>query len=70
MYEDETPTRDLGDLTQKEAKALMREAFKEAANQWLDEKFLQFGKWSIMGLAAAGLFGLVYFILQMDGWHK
>lgn len=63
-------TRDLGDLSQAEAKTLMREAFKEAANEWLDDKFRLFGKWSIMGFAAAGLFALMYFILRLDGWHK
>lgn len=73
MFEDENGpiTRDgLIELTKAEAKILMREAVKEAANQWLDEKFQQFGKWSLTGLAATGLVALLYFILQFSGWHK
>jgi hypothetical protein len=70
MHGHEPITRDLGELSQDEAKELMREAVKEAASEWLDDKFRQFGKWSIMGLAAAGLVAIVYFILQLNGWHK
>lgn len=69
-HDDEPITRDLGELSQEEAKILMREAVKEAAGQWLDEKFKQFGKWSLSGMAAAGLVTLVYFMLQLNGWHK
>lgn len=43
---------------------------KEALKEWLDDKFQQFGKWTLGGIIAAGLFALVYFILSLNGWHK
>lgn len=51
-------------------KADMKLAVKEALKEWLDDKFSQFGKWSLAGLGAAGLAALLYFILTAQGWHK
>lgn len=48
----------------------VKEALKEAIKEWLDDKILQFGKWSLGALASAGLFALVYFILSINGFHK
>jgi hypothetical protein len=53
-----------------EQKALIKAAFKEASREWLDEKFAEFGKWSLRALAAAGLVALIWFILTMNGWHR
>lgn len=39
-----------------------RQIVKEALKEWLDDKFLMFGKWSAASLAAAGLVAIVYFI--------
>ena len=47
-----------------ETKAVIKEALKE----WMDEKFAAFGRWSIIGIAAAALFALMYFILAVKGW--
>ncbi len=49
---------------------IIKEAYKEAANEFLNDKFALFGKWSLGALAALGLTALVYFILSMSGWHK
>jgi hypothetical protein len=46
----------------------MKAAVKEALKEWLDEKFVAFGKWSLASLAALGLAALVYFILTANGW--
>lgn len=43
---------------------------KEALHEWLDEKFMQLGKFSLGAIAAAGLAALTYFIFTMNGWHK
>lgn len=48
----------------------IKQAFKEGINEWLDGKFAQFGKWTLGGLAAAALAGLVYLALVGLGWHK
>lgn len=47
-----------------------KEAVKEALKEWLDEKFLTFGKWSAGAVAAAFLVAAVYFIFVMDGWKR
>ena len=43
---------------------------KEALKEWLDEKFVEFGKWTLGGFAAMTLAALVYFVLKMNGWHR
>ncbi len=48
----------------------VKEVFKEALKEWLDEKFAAFGKWSAITLAAMALAALVYFILSVQGWHR
>jgi hypothetical protein len=54
------------DLSKDEAKNVV----KEALHEWLDEKFMQFGKWSL-GAALAMIFaGLAYLALIGNGWHK
>ena len=47
----------------------MKLAVKEALKEWLDSKFVAFGKWSLASLAALGLAALVYFILRANGWQ-
>lgn len=49
---------------------MQKRVIKEALKEWLDEKFSQFGKWSMAAVAAAGMVALVYFILWANGWHK
>lgn len=41
---------------------------KEAIQEWLDEQFLTFGKWSVAALAALAFAALVYFSLRQAGW--
>lgn len=48
----------------------MKRITKEALKEWLDDKFMQFGKWSMSALAASALAALTYFILKMNGWNK
>lgn len=51
-------------LTPAQTKALVKEALKE----WLDEKFLTFGKWSAAGLGALAFSAILYLILFTNGW--
>lgn len=45
-----------------------KEAMKEAIKEWLEEKFAQFGRWTLAGLCAAGLVVLAYAFLAAHGW--
>lgn len=47
----------------------MKEAVKEALKEWVEEKFMQFGKWSIKGIASLAFVALIYFIFKMHGWQ-
>lgn len=47
-----------------------KDAVKEALKEWLDEKFLLVGKFTVNGILAAGLAALVYFILVHQGWKQ
>ena len=49
---------------------VLKAALKEGLREWLDAKFAAFGKWSLGGLAAAALVGLVYLAMSGAGWHK
>lgn len=51
--------------TDEEKKAVVKEALKE----WMDEKFLAFGKWSFATFAFLVFTALVYFVLKMNGWQ-
>ena len=53
-----------------EDKALLKEALKEAAKEWMTEQFASFGKWTALGMAA-GIFGLLIKILVVNNfWPK
>lgn len=51
-------------------KDVLKAALKEGLREWLDEKFMLFGKWSAGGLLAAVLAGAVYLAMIGAGWHK
>jgi hypothetical protein len=53
-------------MSEQDIKAALKEAIKE----WMDEKVLLLGKWSLRTIASAAVFALAYFILTMNGWHK
>ena len=46
----------------------LKEAMKEALKEWLDEKFIAFGKWSFGTIGALFVVAIVYFILYTHGW--
>ena len=47
-----------------------KRAIKEAINEWLNEKFAEFGRWTFYGLLAAAFAGAVYLALRGQGWTK
>jgi hypothetical protein len=46
----------------------IKDALKDALKEWLDEKFAQFGKWSLTAFSLLAFTALVYFVLTMNGW--
>lgn len=44
-----------------------KDAVKEALHEWLEEKYAQFGKWTLHGLLASGVVGLCLFIFWTSG---
>lgn len=49
----------------------IKEALKEGIREWLDDQFMELGKWTLRGLAAGLLAGLVWLMLVSSGWvHK
>lgn len=55
-------------MSDNENNEAMKQAVKEALREWLDEKYAAFGRWSLHGILAAGLTGLVYIWSQYG--HK
>jgi len=47
-----------------------KRAIKEAINEWLNEKFAEFGRWTFYGLAAAAFAGAIYLALRGQGWSR
>lgn len=45
---------------------ITKEVVKEALKEWLDEKFLSFGKWTAVSILAALLCAAVYFIFWVE----
>lgn len=52
------------DLDRDEQKEIVKEAIRE----WLDEKYTDFGKWTLHGLMAACLGALAYFLAIHGGF--
>lgn len=48
----------------------LKEVFKLALKEWLDDKFTQFGKWSAYTIAAAVMGACVYFVFWVEGFKK
>lgn len=47
----------------EEKEEIIKRALKEALHEWLDDKFLMFGKWSMGAVMAAFFSAMVYFVL-------
>lgn len=47
----------------------LKEVFKEAATEWLNEKFSIFGRWAFTSIAAFIFIGLVLLAMHFQGWH-
>lgn len=52
-------------LTKEEAKAVAKEALKE----WMDERFMELGRWSLHLIFVALAAAAAYVILRSSGWQ-
>ena len=48
----------------------IQNALRDELRQWLNDQFAAFGKWSLKGLIAFLLAGLVYLWFSSHGWQK
>lgn len=46
----------------------MRQVFKEAINEWMSDRFKEFGKWSVKSIGVAALGLLAYYVFVSKGW--
>ena len=53
-------------LTKDEIKQAMKDGIKD----WMNERFTEFGKWSLGGILAAALGVLGWLLIVSTGWHK
>ena len=53
-------------LTRAEYKQIQKEVIQE----WLDEQWAKFGKWSAVGLASMAFAAITYYFLMSQGWSK
>jgi hypothetical protein len=60
----------MNDLDKEEQKEILKDAFREVAQEWLDKQFATFGKWTAAGIASALLVLAFYLWMTMNGWHK
>ena len=47
----------------------IKKAMKEGLKEWLNEQYAAFGRWTLHGLIALALAGLVYLALTGAGFH-
>lgn len=57
-------TRNIDDPRDNEER---KRLVKEAIDEWLDKKFTQFGKYSFMGIVAAGIAVVGYYFFTTHG---
>lgn len=48
----------------------IKEIFKQAIKEWMEEKYIAVGKWTVGAFLTAMVGGLTYFILWSNGWVK
>jgi len=51
-----------------EQKQVIKNAIKEAAKEWLEDQYREFGRWTVKGLAALAFVTLLWLILERYGW--
>lgn len=49
-------------------KALVKEAFKEAAKEWLNDQFAAFGKWTAIGIASGTFYIIAKLAIKLGYW--
>ena len=48
----------------------MKKAVQEGIETWLDKQLQTFGRWSLHSVMALVLAGLIYFMINIMGYHK
>lgn len=48
----------------------MKSAMKDAIKEWMDEKYAEFGRWSLHAILIAGLGALGYYLVSHGGFKS
>jgi hypothetical protein len=67
-HDNNTPSNDV-EVHIRMGKTEIKDALKEGLKEWMDDQVTEVGRWTLRGLAAAGVVALTYFILTLNGWH-
>lgn len=68
QQEEKTVLDRLNALEKIDHERIYKEAVREALKEWLDEKFVVVGKWTVNSVLAVALAAMVYFVLAYNGW--
>ena len=57
-------------MKKKSKEQLTKEALKEGLNEWLDNQFATFGKWTLAALASLTLSGIIWILIHLNGFSR
>ena len=64
VYDSMRDDRRKSDLSNAELIAAIKQAQRDGAKEWMDEKFAQFGKWTVGTVLASAFFALTVFLIK------
>jgi hypothetical protein len=50
--------------------AITKDVVKQALKEWLDQRYMEVGRWTVSAFFLAVFAGLIYLALVAEGWHK
>lgn len=57
-------------VDREEQKKLLKEAYKEASREWMQELSAAFGRWALLTIAGGAVAAIGYAMLMLNGWHR
>jgi len=57
-------------ITPEEQKEIIKQAFREAIQEWLDKQFAAFGRWTFYGILSVALSIVAYVWFHLGFWKN